>query len=96
MEKVVRNVLSGSLAGASTQFIVYPLDYVRTRLTNDIFNAKQNGTKQFNGIIDCMVKTYRSDGMRGLYRGFVVTCMTMIIYRGIYFGLNDSIKPHIS
>ena len=40
LSKVGRNVLSGSLAGASTQFIVYPLDYVRTRLTNDIMTAK--------------------------------------------------------
>jgi len=93
IDKLMTNVLSGSLAGASTQFIVYPLDYVRTRLTNDIMIAKHNGKKQFNGIVDCMVKTFHSDGMRGLYRGFVVTCLTMIIYRGIYFGLNDSIKP---
>lgn len=57
--------------------------------------AKQRGSKQFNGIIDCMKKTLKSDGIRGIYRGFVATCYTMIIYRGIYFGINDSIKPFI-
>jgi solute carrier family 25 (adenine nucleotide translocator) protein 4/5/6/31 len=30
------NVASGSAAGAATQFFVYPLDYTRTRLTNDL------------------------------------------------------------
>jgi solute carrier family 25 (adenine nucleotide translocator) protein 4/5/6/31 len=34
------NVVSGSAAGASTQFFVYPLDYTRTRLTNNIRLAK--------------------------------------------------------
>ena len=42
-----------------------------------------------------MKKTYQWDGMRGLYRGFVVTCLFMMIYRGIYFGLNDSVKQEI-
>ncbi|MFM7850775.1 MAG: MC/SLC25 family protein [Flammeovirgaceae bacterium] len=34
-------MIGGSLAGASTQFFVYPLDYTRTRLTNDIQMAKK-------------------------------------------------------
>ena len=55
----VNNVKGGSLAGASTQCFVYPLDYTRTRLTNDIVMAKIGGRgRQFNGIIDCMRKTY--------------------------------------
>jgi solute carrier family 25 (adenine nucleotide translocator) protein 4/5/6/31 len=87
------NMLYGSIAGASTQFFVYPLDYVRTRLTNDIQIAKAGGTRQFDGILDCMKKTWSWDGLRGLYRGFVVSCVFMMIYRGFYFGLNDSIKP---
>lgn len=86
-------MLYGSIAGASTQFFVYPLDYVRTRLTNDMQNARTGGTRQFQGIFDCMRKTYASDGLRGLYRGFVVSCVFMMIYRGFYFGLNDSVKP---
>lgn len=91
------NVFCGSIAGASTQFFVYPMDFIRTRLTNDILMAQAGGaTRQFNGIFDCALKTYESDGMRGLYRGFVCSCMMMIVYRGFYFGLNDSIKPRIS
>ena len=71
------------------------MDYTRTRLTNDIQMAKRGIERQFNGIIDCMKKTYQWDGIRGLYRGFVVSCVFMMIYRGFYFGLNDTIKPHI-
>lgn len=79
----------------STQFFVYPLDYIRTRLTNDIQMVKTGAQRQFTGIYDCMKKTIQWDGLRGIYRGFVVSCVFMMIYRGIYFGLNDSIKPII-
>ena len=54
---------------------------------------KPGGQRQFSGIIDVYVKTVRSDGVRGLYRGFCISCACIFIYRGLYFGLFDSIKP---
>jgi len=39
------------------------------------------------------VKTVKSDGVRGLYRGFAVSCVCIFIYRGLYFGLYDTLKP---
>ena len=32
-------------------------------------------------------------GVAGLYRGFVISCVGIIVYRGLYFGLYDSVKP---
>ena len=31
--------------------------------------------------------------MAGLYRGFVISCVGIVVYRGLYFGLYDSLKP---
>ena len=84
------NMASGSAAGASSSVFVYSLDYARTRLTND---AKAGGHRQFNGLVDVYRKTLKSDGIAGLYRGFNVSCAGIIVYRGLYFGLYDSLKP---
>lgn len=35
----------------------------------------------------------KTDGLAGLYRGFVISCFGIIIYRGLYFGMFDSITP---
>lgn len=35
----------------------------------------------------------KTDGVVGLYRGFVISCISIVLYRGFYFGLYDSIKP---
>jgi Mitochondrial carrier protein len=51
------------------------------------------GERQFNGLIDVYKKTLASDGLRGLYRGFGPSVTGIIVYRGLYFGLYDSIKP---
>jgi solute carrier family 25 (adenine nucleotide translocator) protein 4/5/6/31 len=69
------------------------LDYARTRLTNDLKSAKKGGKKQFDGVIDVYKKTLASDGIAGLYRGFVISCVGIVIYRGLYFGIFDSLKP---
>jgi solute carrier family 25 (adenine nucleotide translocator) protein 4/5/6/31 len=89
----VGNLASGGAAGATSLAFVYSLDYARTRLTNDNKSAKTGGQKQFNGLIDCYKKTLATDGIQGLYRGFVISCVGIVIYRGLYFGMYDSFKP---
>merc|ERR1711887_294924 len=58
---------------------VYSLDYARTRLANDA-KGKGGEARKFNGLIDVYVKTLKSDGIQG-------------VYRGLYFGLYDTLKP---
>jgi solute carrier family 25 (adenine nucleotide translocator) protein 4/5/6/31 len=96
MTKFAKNVGSGGAAGALSLLFVYSLDYARTRLANDAKAAKKSGgvaERQFNGMIDVYRKTIASDGVSGLYRGFVVSCVGIIIYRGCYFGFYDTLKP---
>ena len=69
------------------------MDYARTRLANDAKNAKSGGDRQFNGLIDVYKKTLASDGLAGLYRGFGPSVLGIVVYRGLYFGMYDSLKP---
>jgi len=85
------NIASGGCAGSMSLAFVYSLDYCRTRLANDA--KTKTGTRQYNGMVDVYVKTIKSDGIQGLYRGFVISCVGIFIYRGMYFGLYDSLKP---
>jgi len=90
-EKFAKNILSGGCAGSLSLMFVYSLDYCRTRLANDA--KSKDGKRQYSGMIDVYAKTIKSDGIQGLYRGFVISCVGIFIYRGMYFGLYDSIKP---
>jgi len=88
------NLASGGMAGACSLLFVYSLDYARTRLANDAkSSSKGGGERQFNGLVDVYKKTLATDGVAGLYRGFVISCVGIVVYRGLYFGLFDSIKP---
>ncbi len=88
------NLASGGAAGASSLLFVYSLDYARTRLANDAKSSRKGGgDRQFNGLLDVYRKTLASDGIAGLYRGFVISCAGIVVYRGLYFGIYDSLKP---
>jgi solute carrier family 25 (adenine nucleotide translocator) protein 4/5/6/31 len=82
------NMASGGLAGAGSLCIVYPLDYARTRLASDV----GSGQKTFNGLGDCLIKTTKGPGgVLALYNGFGVSVAGIIPYRGVYFGMYDSL-----
>jgi len=88
------NVMSGGAAGACSLLFVYSLFYAQTLLDNDAKSAKKGANeRQFNGLIDVYRKTFKSSGIVGLYRGFGISAVGTVIYRGLYFGLYDSIKP---
>merc|ERR1712112_259215 len=91
--KFAKNIASGGAAGALSLCFVYSLDYARTRLANDTKSSKKGGERQFNGLIDVYRKTIATDGIVGLYRGFVISCVGIVVYRGCYFGFYDTLKP---
>ncbi|EYC09211.1 hypothetical protein Y032_0061g3211 [Ancylostoma ceylanicum] len=69
------NLAAGGAAGATSLLFVYPLDFARTRLAVDIGRGK---TREFQGLTDCLVKVFKSDGPIGLYRGY------MPVFSGFY------------
>jgi solute carrier family 25 (adenine nucleotide translocator) protein 4/5/6/31 len=92
--KLSKNIAAGGIAGVGSLSFVYSLDYARTRLANDLKgNKKGGGEREFNGLLDVYKKTLAADGLPGLYRGFVISAVGIFVYRGLYFGLYDTVMP---
>eukprot|EP00178_Gracilaria_changii_P007109 TRINITY_DN2277_c0_g4_i1.p1 TRINITY_DN2277_c0_g4~~TRINITY_DN2277_c0_g4_i1.p1 ORF type:complete len:290 (+),score=34.17 TRINITY_DN2277_c0_g4_i1:45-914(+) len=83
------NMASGGAAGATSLLVVYPLDFARTRLAADVGSGKD---REFTGLVDCLGKILKSDGPFGLYRGFGISVVGIIMYRAAYFGMYDTGK----
>lgn len=88
-----KNIASGGIAGALSLTFVYSLDFARTRLANDNKSSAKGGEREFKGLVDVYRKTLATDGFQGLYRGYVISCAGIIVYRGCYFGFYDTLKP---
>jgi len=85
----IGNIVSGGMAGTTTTFFVYPLDFARTRLGVDIGRGSE---RQFRGIFDVIKTIYKHDGITGLYKGIGPGIIGIFLYRGLYFGVYDSGK----
>lgn len=81
------NLMSGGMGGAAAMVICYPMDYARTRLASDV----QAGKGQFNGILDCLGKTLKQQGITGLYRGTAVSIAGAFVYRAGQLGLFNTV-----
>lgn len=84
------NLASGGAAGATSLLFVYPLDFARTRLGVDV--GKSAEEREFNGLMDCVLKVFKKDGFKGIYQGFAVSIQGIIVYRASFFGLYDTAK----
>eukprot|EP01129_Flabellula_baltica_P009795 TRINITY_DN4066_c0_g1_i1.p1 TRINITY_DN4066_c0_g1~~TRINITY_DN4066_c0_g1_i1.p1 ORF type:complete len:325 (-),score=72.15 TRINITY_DN4066_c0_g1_i1:52-945(-) len=47
-----------------------PLDVIKTRLMN---MKSEGGVRAYNGFMDCLLKTVKSEGLFALYKGFIPT-----------------------
>lgn len=81
-------LFSGGLAGAIANTICFPFDFARTRLASDV----KKGKGQFNGIMDCIMSTVKSQGITGLYTGWSVTVAGAFVYRAGQLGCFKQIQ----
>jgi len=59
-------LISALVAGFCVVTITQPIWLAKTRLQLQTLSAKET---LYNGIVDCLRKTYRNEGLHGLYRG---------------------------
>jgi solute carrier family 25 phosphate transporter 23/24/25/41 len=81
----VHSFVTGILAGLTSQFVVYPLETVKTHLT-----VAPKG--RFAGIWDCTAQVVRHGGIRALYRGTLPTLFGCIPYAGTQRLVYDSMQ----
>ncbi|XP_042339824.1 calcium-binding mitochondrial carrier protein SCaMC-1 [Plectropomus leopardus] len=77
--------IAGSLAGATAQTVIYPMEVMKTRLT-------LRKTGQYSGMLDCVNKILRKEGVRAFYKGYIPNLLGIIPYAGIDLAVYESLK----
>jgi len=83
--RFVLNTVSGISSGFLIITLLYPLDYARLKITN---NIKGDNSRIWKTIR----RTFQAEGLRGIYRGVLMSYLGMTIFRGTFFGLFDTFK----
>lgn len=80
---IVEGVVCGAFAGWANCFVVTPVELVKCRLQ---IQHESKGKAYYKGVLDCIVKTYKESGVRGLYQGNIATIMREIPAYSAQFG----------
>lgn len=82
LSSCTRSISKRVLRGKCQGHKVFLLPSARTRLSADAKSVTKGGERQFKGLVDVYKKTLASDGIAGLYRGFVPSVVGICVYRG--------------
>lgn len=74
------SLVSGAIAGVVGVGTAYPLETIRVRLQT------QRALEDYRGFWDCIRKTVRGEGVRGLYKGMTAPLLGSTLTKTIDFG----------
>ena len=83
-QSVILNFTSSSLASCIALSMIYPFEFARTQLNNDI--------KGKGSIVKFIASTFKKEGFQGIYKGSVNFFITSAIFRSLYYGGYDTVK----
>ena len=84
-------LLCGGCAGMTAISVTYPTDLVRRRLQMQSFSLE---VPRYSGIMDCVRKIYKTEGIYGLYRGLSINYVKTFPTLAIQFYALDTLKEN--
>ena len=85
-------LLCGGFAGSTAISITYPTDLIRKRLQMQSFSPE---VPRYSGIVDCVKKIVKQEGIIGLYRGLPISYMKCFPTLAIQFWTYDTIQEYM-
>uniref|UniRef100_A0A8C6TGW8 Mitochondrial basic amino acids transporter n=1 Tax=Neogobius melanostomus TaxID=47308 RepID=A0A8C6TGW8_9GOBI len=82
--------LAGASAGTIQCVICCPMELAKTRMQMQGTGEKKSKRKLYKNSLDCLVRIYRKEGLRGINRGMVTTLLRETPGFGVYFLPEDS------
>lgn len=88
------HMLAAAEAGICTLVLTNPIWVVKTRLCLQLNNdALPGDNRSYKGMVDGLTKIYKTEGVRGLYRGFVPG-MFGVSHGAVQFMVYEEMKNH--
>ncbi|CAK8692490.1 mitochondrial basic amino acids transporter-like [Clavelina lepadiformis] len=88
-ETAVTHFISGAIAGAVQCVICTPMELAKTQMQVQGIGTRKTGKVQYKHSPDVLVKMFKKDGIRGCYRGMMITLLRETPAFGCYFATYD-------
>jgi solute carrier family 25 carnitine/acylcarnitine transporter 20/29 len=90
-KKTCIDIFAGTIAGINATFVGHPFDTIKVRMQTQPVDKPI-----YNGLYDCIQKTIKWEGVRGLYSGVASPIVGQMFFRGNLFFAYGLSKRHFS
>lgn len=87
MERNLKVFSCSGIAGSTGAFCVYPIDFVKTRMQNQILQVSKQ--KLYKNSFDCFRVIFRNEGLLGFYRGATPNIVGVFPEKAIKITINN-------
>mmetsp|Transcript_644 Transcript_644/g.2269 ORF Transcript_644/g.2269 Transcript_644/m.2269 type:complete len:325 (+) Transcript_644:120-1094(+) len=87
------HLLAGVLSGLVASAVSSPFDVVKSRLMSQPFDQRGVGL-HYAGMVDCFAKSWRGEGIRFAFKGFLPICLNKCPTVVLLFVLYEQIQRH--
>lgn len=92
-KRLVSSFVSGGLAGATSTTLLYPFEFLRTRLAMDVGAVSER--QYSHGMRQVVKKIFQTDGILGFFQGYGIALGGGIVYRILFLGGYDALKDEV-
>jgi solute carrier family 25 carnitine/acylcarnitine transporter 20/29 len=86
-----RMFIYGGMAGMLNWIFTLPIDCIKTKIISDTINK----SKHYEGIIDCVRKTYVNNGIKGFFSGLSVVLIRACIVNGVVLSTFEKCRARL-
>lgn len=80
------HLLCSGVSGLASAVVGTPCDVVKTRMIADLTESGHDPQRrQYRHTLHCAVRTARSEGLRGMFRGLVPTYLRLAPWHMVFF-----------
>jgi solute carrier family 25 carnitine/acylcarnitine transporter 20/29 len=87
-----KKILAASCAGVAGWATIYPLDVIKNRIQAQPGIGKD---RQYKGVVDCVLKSYRAEGPTVFFRGFQFTLLRAAPVSAVLLPVYDTTHSYL-
>jgi solute carrier family 25 protein 34/35 len=91
-KSITVHFLAAATSSLFATFAMNPFDVVSTRM----YMQRAGNERKYNGILDCITKTLRTEGVRGVYKGALSQYYRLAPHTILTFILFEQLKYYFS
>ncbi|KAK8793528.1 hypothetical protein WA158_004887 [Blastocystis sp. Blastoise] len=91
---IKESLVAGAVTGVAVTFVECPMDFLKSQIQVQAVKAQSNPEykPQFKGVADCAKQVFKTNGLLGVFQGFLPTLYRDTIAVSLYFGSYEWVR----